>query len=236
MIGFKWMCIQIYNSSTNLLIVLITISLRGAGMVEGSKALDLTWAGTFARHVSRGFDSHPVPPKRFPSCEERDGRCMTKLAATRTDRPRGRRFEPGWPENVFKKQGEELSTSCEVLLGWNGDSNRGLEAARSEDRKEELSTPCEILLGAERGFEPGLDWPWKAAKERRHQNQRDKTAEASKQAGWERHPTAPEERLEPGTRPHQKQCCIQYAFDHMMCVEQSKARPRRVRASCAYGK
>ena len=72
---------------------------------------------------------------------------MTKLAATRTDRPRGRRFEPGWPENVFKKQGEELSTSCEVLLGWNGDSNRGLEAARSEDRKEELSTPCEILLG-----------------------------------------------------------------------------------------
>ena len=31
-----------------------------AGMVEEFKALDLTWVGTFATHVSRGFDSHDV--------------------------------------------------------------------------------------------------------------------------------------------------------------------------------
>ena len=82
---------------------------------------------------------------------------MSKLAVTRTDRPRGRRFEPRLPENVIKMRGEELNTPCEVLLGWKGDSNRGLVAARSEDRKEELSTPCEILLGAERGLEPELE-------------------------------------------------------------------------------
>ena len=64
------------------------------------------------------------PPKRFPSCEERDGRSMTKLTATRTDRPRGRKFEPRLPKNVCKKKGEELSTSCEILLWWSENSLR----------------------------------------------------------------------------------------------------------------
>ena len=207
MIGFKWMCIQIYNSSTNLLIVLITISLRGAGMVEGSKALDLTWAGNFARHVSRGFDSHPVPPKMFPSREERDGRCMSKLAVTRTDRPRGRRFEPRLPENVIKKREEELSTSCEVLLGRNRELNRGLVAARSEIRKEELSTPCEILLGAEQGFEPGPDWPWKATREHRHQTKEITQQKQASWPAWEDIRLRRRRGLQPGTKPNWEQWC-----------------------------
>ena len=130
--------------------------------------------------MSRGFDSHPVPPKRFPSCEERDGRCMTKLAATRTDRPRGRRFEPGWPENVFKKQGEELSTSCEVLLGWNGDSNRGPEGSAKRESKKKSVGPRKEERG--QNGDSNLDrQAWKATEEQRSQNQGDKTTE---QASW----------------------------------------------------
>ena len=66
---------------------------------------------------------------------------MSKLTVTRTDYPRRRRLEPRQPENFNKKRGEELDTPCKVLLGWNRDLNRGLEAATSEDRKEELSKP-----------------------------------------------------------------------------------------------
>ena len=77
-------------------------------------------------------------------------------------------------------------------------------AARSWFRREELRTPAKSRFG--RDGDSNLDLT-DSRRQPRNIDTRTKKITQQKQAsrpaaGRERHPTAPEERLEPGTRPH----------------------------------